>query len=269
MSVQHQRPLFTTRTHLTAQLTQLTTKRENLLRQGRAAASTAKQRVLARQIQTIQREIEGARARLSLVERQLTLIQRLQLAGEMAGVLTAVQRTTFWSQLEWTAVPDSAHLDKLDAVVERLETAVVAQLPPAPRQSPPPDSQSLITVERVVDGDTIVIAGGERVRYIGMNCPEMRGWDGKSEPYAELATKRNRQLVEGKKVRLVKDVSERDKYGRLLRYVYVGDKFINAQLVREGLAYAFILPPDTGLSGKIEALEKEAQRLRRGVWQLK
>lgn len=265
---QQQRPLHTLHRHLTAELTQLTAKREALLRQGRAADSTAKQRVLARQVQTTQREIEGLRQRLRLVEKQIELLNRLLLAQEMVHLLTPAQRQGFWAQLDWDATPDTAHLEKLADVVERLETAVVAQLPPTHHQPPATSHRPPATflVERVIDGDTILIAGGERVRYIGMNCPELRGWNGEPEPYAELAAKRNRQLVEGKQVRLEKDKSERDRYGRLLRYVYLGDRLINAQLVREGLAHTLAMPPDLAMAAKLGQLETKAKQQKLGIW---
>ena len=91
------------------------------------------------------------------------------------------------------------------------------------------------TVLRVVDGDTIDIEiNGERqrVRYIGMNTPE------RGEPCFDEATQANVDLALGKAVHLVSDVSETDRYGRLLRYVYVGDVFVNLELVAQGYAEA-------------------------------
>lgn len=79
----------------------------------------------------------------------------------------------------------------------------------------PPDTVAVI---KVIDGDTIVIEGGYRVRYIGIDTPEIRP---REEAYAIEAWQANRQMVEGKRVRLEKDVSETDRYDRLLRYVYV------------------------------------------------
>jgi len=105
-------------------------------------------------------------------------------------------------------------------------------------------------VTRVIDGDTIEVnIGGtmHRVRYIGIDTPEP---DDKRAEYCALAqeaTKYNRQLVEGENVRLEKDVSEIDKYGRLLRYVYADDIFINAELVRQGLAWAKAYEPDVAV----------------------
>jgi len=112
-------------------------------------------------------------------------------------------------------------------------------------------------VVAVIDGDTIEVqlASGEvkRVRYIGVDTPES------GEVCGAEATAANRALVEGKQVKLEKDVSETDRYGRLLRYVYVGDVFVNAQLVREGYAEARKYPPDTAKANELEALEVQAR----------
>lgn len=98
------------------------------------------------------------------------------------------------------------------------------------------------------------------MRYIGIDTPE------KGEFYYEEATRANRELVEGKKVRLERDVSERDKYGRLLRYVYVNGVFVNAELVRQGYARATAYPPDTKYQSLLEQKEREARGARKGIW---
>ncbi len=95
-------------------------------------------------------------------------------------------------------------------------------------------------VVSVTDGDTIKVrlADGreEKVRYIGINTPEM------DQPFGEEAKSANQALVTGREVRLVRDVRERDRYGRLLRYVYVDGLFVNAELVRIGYAQAVTYP---------------------------
>ena len=117
-----------------------------------------------------------------------------------------------------------------------------------------------VIVTRVIDGDTIVVQGGDRVRYIGIDTPEI------GEPYYLEATAKNAELVEGKEVRLEKDVSEKDRYGRLLRYIYVGDLFVNAELVRWGYARAHSYPPDTYYAELFSQLELEAKQAGRGLW---
>ncbi len=124
----------------------------------------------------------------------------------------------------------------------------------------PPDTALVI---QVIDGDTIIVEGGYRVRYIGIDTPEIHP---ELEAYGREAWQANRQLVEGKEVRLERDVSETDKYGRLLRYVFVDGVFVNAELVREGLAYAKAYPPDTKYQDYLEKLEAEARQVGRGMW---
>src|SRR2546426_947155 len=92
----------------------------------------------------------------------------------------------------------------------------------------------LAYVTRVVDGDTFYAAVGnklESVRYIGINAPEIHHPTKGREPYGEQAKEANRQLVEAKWVTLFYDVQIRDRFGRLLAYVYVGNTFANAALV--------------------------------------
>ncbi len=100
-------------------------------------------------------------------------------------------------------------------------------------------------VTHVIDGDSIEVKVNgkeEQVRYIGVNTPEYYS-DERDE--AEAATELNRELVEGKYVLLIKDVSERDKFDRLLRYVFTEDYFVNYELVEEGAADAKEYSPDT------------------------
>ncbi len=118
-------------------------------------------------------------------------------------------------------------------------------------------------VTRVIDGDTVVIDTGQRVRYIGIDTPEVYP---QPEAGGMEAWQANRKLVEGKKVRLERDVSDTDKYGRLLRYVYVNDTLVNAELVRLGLAEARAYPPDTEYQDLLEQLETEARQVGRGMW---
>jgi len=116
-------------------------------------------------------------------------------------------------------------------------------------------------VVRVIDGDTIdVDINGEtmRVRYIGMNTPE------RDEPCYRDATEANRRMVEGQTVTLVRDTSNTDRYDRLLRYVYVGNTFVNRELVAEGYAEAVLYEPDHRYYNDFLQLEREATRDQRG-----
>lgn len=126
--------------------------------------------------------------------------------------------------------------------------------------SSPADTAMVI---QVIDGDTITIEGGYSVRYIGIAAPEVHP---KLEVFGMEAWQANRKLVEGREVRLERDVSETDRYGRLLRYVYVDDILVNAELVRQGLAQAKAYPPDTRYQGYLEEMEAEARETGRGIW---
>jgi micrococcal nuclease len=121
-------------------------------------------------------------------------------------------------------------------------------------------------VVRVIDGDTIEIEGGQRVRYIGINTPELNDSRASMRAWAQRAKRVNQQLVGGKTVFLERDISETDRYGRLLRYVYVGDTMVNAELVRLGYAYATSYPPDVKYQDLLRELEREAREAGRGLW---
>jgi len=136
-------------------------------------------------------------------------------------------------------------------------------------QEVPPSSTVEARVTRVVDGDTIdVYMDGvvHRVRYIGIDTPETVHPSEPVECFGKEASAKNSQLVGGKTVRLEKDVSETDQYGRLLRYVWVGDIFVNDYLVRQGYAYASTYPPDVKYADQFAEAQTEAIANNRGLW---
>lgn len=129
-------------------------------------------------------------------------------------------------------------------------------------------------VVRVIDGDTIVLGSGQRVRYIGVDTPEIHHPRRPVECLGRSAARRNRALVEGKVVLLRRDVRDKDRYGRLLRYVYLTDAagrprgFVNEILIREGWARARFYPPDLHEKKRLLRAEKQAKRQGRGIWNL-
>lgn len=127
-------------------------------------------------------------------------------------------------------------------------------------------SQEEVTVRKVIDGDTIVLTDGRTLRYIGIDAPETGGGRTAVECFSAESTARNRQLVEGKRVRLERDVSETDRYDRILRYVYLGDVFVNEVLVRDGYATAYAYPPDVKYQETFRAAETAARSTGRGLW---
>ena len=121
-------------------------------------------------------------------------------------------------------------------------------------------------VARVVDGDTIKLETGEVVRYIGIDTPETVHPSKPVQCYGKEASDKNRELVEGKEVKLEKDVSETDKYGRLLRYIWLGDILINEYLAREGYAHSSTYPPDVKYQDKFVQAERQARDEKKGLW---
>lgn len=106
------------------------------------------------------------------------------------------------------------------------------------------EAKEIAIVKRVIDGDTIELSDGRKVRYIGVNSPEMTDKRAAVLKLAQLAKAENIKLTEGKTVEMEKDVSETDKYGRLLRYVYVDNEMINLKMVQLGMAAVATYPPD-------------------------
>lgn len=123
-----------------------------------------------------------------------------------------------------------------------------------------------VKVVKVVDGDTIEIEGGMKIRYIGIDTPETVKPNTPVQCFGKDASNKNKELVDGKEIEIEKDVSETDRYGRLLRYVYVGEVFVNQYLVSEGFAYASTYPPDIKYQEVFKEAQKAAQEAKRGLW---
>ena len=124
----------------------------------------------------------------------------------------------------------------------------------------------LYYVKRAIDGDTILLSNNERVRYIGINTPETKHPKKAVEYFGEEAFLFNKELVSNKWVRLEFDIEKRDKYNRLLAYVYAGDIFVNARLVEEGYAQVYTFPPNIKHSKLFLTLQADARRDKRGLW---
>lgn len=141
------------------------------------------------------------------------------------------------------------------------QTAVVGQPKKAVAQP------GLFVVKRAIDGDTIKLTTGETVRYIGVDTPESVHPTKKVQCFGKEAAAYNKELVVGRKVRLQKDVSNTDRYGRLLRYVYLSDgTFVNLKLVQEGYAQAATFPPDVKYSKKFVEAAGVAREGKLGLW---
>ena len=119
---------------------------------------------------------------------------------------------------------------------------------------------SLAVVDRIVDGDTVELNNSEKVRFICVNTPE-KNEDG----YLE-ATNFLRETLLNKTVLLVKDTSDKDKYGRLLRYVYLDGKLVNSLIAEKGFGESFPFEPDTSLCNEIKTAEEKAKFDKIGIW---
>ncbi|WP_319525388.1 thermonuclease family protein [uncultured Desulfosarcina sp.] len=129
-------------------------------------------------------------------------------------------------------------------------------------------AQDWVAVRWVADGDTIVLADGRHVRYIGIDTPEVAHENRRAEPFGEAAKAFNRELVMGKRIRLETDREKMDRYGRLLAYVYREDGlFVNTELLRRGLAYVLYHFPNHAKVGELLAVQREAMGQGRGIWQ--
>jgi len=134
-----------------------------------------------------------------------------------------------------------------------------------------PGAPGEATVTRVVDGDTVHVAidgADETVRYIGIDTPESVKPNTPVQCFAKAASAANERLVDGRRVRIVYDAERRDRYGRLLAYVYRADDgaFVNAALVREGYARTMTIPPNVRFADRFSTLARAAREERRGLW---
>lgn len=128
----------------------------------------------------------------------------------------------------------------------------------------------MYTVVRVIDGDTIVISyngNSEKLRFIGVNTPEINHPEKGAEPFGVEAAEYTQKLLENQTIRLKFDVQQRDEYGRLLGYVFLVDgTFFNARLLQEGYAQVMTVPPNDKYAEDFVWLEREARKAEKGLW---
>jgi len=149
-----------------------------------------------------------------------------------------------------------------------LLSILACDLEGTPTPVPPPDDAETFRVKVAVDGDTIVLEDDTKVRYIGLNTPE------RDRPFYKEATEANRKLVENKEIRLEFDTVKVDQYGRTLAYVFARDPtaspqvetFVNLELLRQGYANVFTVPPNVKYEERFREAEQEARETGRGLW---
>jgi len=130
-------------------------------------------------------------------------------------------------------------------------------------------SRELVSVRKVIDGDTFVLASGERVRMIGVDTPETKHPRKPVQYFGKEASEFTRQMIEGKAVVLEYDWQRRDRYGRLLAYVYLPDgTFLNAEIIKRGYGFANTRYRFRYLD-KFIGYEGEAMGNGNGLWNVK
>lgn len=165
-------------------------------------------------------------------------------------------------------------------VIASLAYLGMRHVPASKGAAPGRVQESVEYVSRVVDGDTLALSGGEKVRLTGIDTPEVHHSDklvrdamkvGRDireiQELGRRASDFTKKLCGGKKIRLEYDVVKRDRYGRLLAYVYLEDgTFVNAKIIEEGYAQVLTIPPNVRYAERFLRLQREAREKRRGLW---
>ncbi|QEC53172.1 micrococcal nuclease [Anseongella ginsenosidimutans] len=147
-------------------------------------------------------------------------------------------------------------------------TAPACSLPASEPASGDNLSAELYYVEKVIDGDTFIIEGGEKVRLIGIDAPETpNSFKQRNFHYGIEAKDHLRELIGSQKLKLEFDIEKRDQYDRLLAYAWLENGlFINAYLIEEGYARVVTFPPNVKYHDQLNQLESEAKENKRGLW---
>ncbi len=167
----------------------------------------------------------------------------------------------FSSDVEPTRVPTVILLSE---ITEPTRTQAIASV--AAQAILKPNATESALVARVIDGDTIELADGRTVRYIGIDTPETKHPTKGVQCFGKEASMHNQSLVLGKNVVLENDVSTTDRYGRLLKYVWLDGELINYRLVAEGYALASSYPPDIARQATFREAENQARLSSLGLW---
>ncbi len=235
---------------------QLRSRRTALWEQGRTFTTPTARAAIAREIRLVDAQIAAYEAAAERLAELDELSRRLAARPDLAQRLTGdgIDWPQLFRQLRRAALGDIPWSVQATQVLARLRNRLEERV------------RERAIVAHVIDGDSIRLADGREVRYIGIDTPEMHNVYGEREPMAQEATDANARLVAGKEVRLEQEVSEADCHGRLLRHVYAGTIWVNGELVRLGLATALCVPPDVREAARLKALQESASCHQRGIW---
>ena len=181
------------------------------------------------------------------------------------------KQRSYWTQIVNTAMTVIILLLVIFFTARKTPSSMPDTQSATPAKNIAPAENNLPAIETarvkyVIDGDTIELENGEKVRYIGIDAPETVDPKKPIQCFGPEASTADKKLVEGQIVRLAKDISETDQYGRLLRYVWVGNIFVNDYLIRNGFARLDTFPPDTKCSAQFKSAQAEAKNAAKGLW---
>jgi endonuclease YncB( thermonuclease family) len=193
----------------------------------------------------------------------------------ITATLFAAGVATVFALPRGTSVPTDRVRLAILLITDKAEAAGVKVLPkrdaatseaPASTSAPPAGAR-LRTVVRVVDGDTVVLDGNEKVRLTGINTPESVDPRRPVQWFGKEASAHAKSMLEGKRVRLETDVEPKDKYNRSLAYLYLEDgTFVNLRLVEDGYAFAYRYPPNVKHADEFRDAERRAREGGKGLW---
>jgi micrococcal nuclease len=128
-------------------------------------------------------------------------------------------------------------------------------------------AETLYTVQWVNDGDTIILTNGKRVRYIGIDAPEIDHDKQGAQPFGHAAKTFNKQMVLNRKIRIDFDLERQDRYGRLLAYIFLPDGiFLNEHMLQNGYAFFLFRKPNLKYNQRLLKAQQEAMKARKGLW---
>lgn len=236
----------------------LRSRRAALWEQGKAFTTAPARATVAREIRGLDAQIAAYEAAAERLAELDDLTRRLSGQAALARRLEqdGIDWQALFAQLRRAALGEIPWPERAAEVLARLRRGLEGAK----------GASEVATVAHVIDGDSIRLADGREVRYIGIDAPEMRNLYGEREPWAQEATDANARLVAGRQVRLQRESSDTDRHGRLLRHVYTNGTWVNGELVQAGLASILSVPPNVKESARLADLQMEAQRARRGMW---